>query len=639
VRQNAPALLCTAALLLSGVMAPAAAAARGAQGAQATPAPQPSGLRTVPAIPASPVPSGLQIPPAPVVQPGYRAPAAAAPSADIVGVTQEPFVGISLQDAIAMSLAKNTTLAVSQSNRRIAGYQIVAAQGAYDVRFQIQPSYNYQKQASLSPFQSGPGGGPITQTTLGANGSLNGQLASGGNYSIGFSGQGIRSDSTANGFNPYYQSALSFSLSQPLLRGRYSDARHQLDLARINADSLTDQTLLTASQTMSNVEDTYWDLVAAWRNVAIQEEGLRQVKAQSNSNGRLVKQGAAAPVDVVEADTQVDVYQDNVLSALQNVATLQNQLKSLVLADPADPIWMANIVPDSSALDLPPQPALNDVILAALKGRPEVGQLNDQRRTTDANLAYAKDRAKPQVDLNVGYTSNGFAGEPSSLLANPLFSVFTPVFSSVDQLIAYVNAHGGHIAPLNVQFPTTPAAYNGGFGTAVSNLLANRLPEVAASVTIGFPFANRTARANVAVAREQEQQIEYQQAALIQRLVFESRNAVQSLQAATSRLNAARAAREASERVYSSEMRKFNAGTSTTFLVLQRQTDLVSQRGRELQAQTDLNKAEVEIERVTGAIFTRNGFNVGTTGVAPPPQTSLPARATPPPAPVISPLP
>jgi hypothetical protein len=86
-------------------------------------------------------------------------------------------------------------------------------------------------------------------------------------------------------------------------------------------------------------------------------------------------------------------------------------------------------------------------------------------------------------------------------------------------------------------------------------------------------------------------------------------------------------------------MRKFNAGTSTTFLVLQRQTDLVSQRGRELQAQTDLNKAEVEIDRVSGAIFVRNGFNVGTAATAPPPQTSLPARASPPPVPVISPLP
>ena len=627
--------LCVATALGQSVAAGPAAA--GPRVAQAQPAPSP--VTTVAPIPASPAPSGLVIPAVPPVEPWYRAPVAPPPAADIVGVTQQPFVAIGLQDAVAMALARNSDLSVSQSNRRIAGYQIVAAQGAYDVRFQVQPSYNFQEQPPLSPFQSGPGGGAITQTTLAANGSFTGQTTGGTKYTVGFSGEGIRSDSTANGFNPFFQSALSFSISQPLLKGRYSDARHQLDLARINADSLTDQTMLTASNTIATVEDTYWDLVAAWRNVAIQEETLRQAKAQSESNARLVKQGSAAPVDVVQSDAQVDIYQDNVYSALQNVATLQNQLKNLTLSDPADPIWMANLVPTSPALDLPPDPGLADVIVAALKNRPEVAAVSEQRRTADANLAYARDQAKPQVDLNLGYTSNGFAGQPASLLDNPIFSVFNPVFASIDQLIAYANGHGGHIPALNVAFPATPPVYTGGFGTSISNLLANRLPEVAISATIGFPLRNRTARANVAVAREQQQQLAYQQAALIQRLVFESRNAVQDLQASKSRLNAARAARIASERVYESELRKFRAGTSTTFLVLQRQTELANQRGRELQAQTDLNKAEVGIDRVTGGIFAKNGFNVGTAGTAPAPATTLPARATPPPAPVLSPLP
>jgi outer membrane protein len=631
VRHRQGLALCfTVALVGSGTALPSAAAPRVAQNSpQATVAP----------APASPVPSGLVIPPVPPVGTGYRAPAAAVPSGHIVGVTQQPFVGIGLQDAIAMALAKNTDLTVSQQNRRIAGYQIVAAQGAYDLRFTLQPSYNYQVQAPISPFQAGPNGEAITQTTLGLSGALSGQTSGGTQYSIGYSGQGLRSDNTANGFNPYTETALSFNVTQPLLRGTYSAARHQLQLARINADASTDATLQSASTTIANVSNTYWDLVAAWRNVAIQEEALRQVKAQSESNARLVRHGAAAPVDIVEANTQVDIYQDDVLSAVQNVARLQNELKQLTLADPSDPIWMANLVPTSPVLDLPPEPALSDVIVAALKNRPEVGTLSEQRLTADENLVYARNQAKPQVDLNLGYTSNGFAGEPSSLLANPIFSVFGPVFSSIDQLIAFADKRGAKIPPLAVVFPTNPPVYTGGLGTSISNLLANRLPEATVSVTFGLPLANRTARANVAIANQQQQQLAVQQAGLIQRLVFESRNAVQGLEAARSRLIASSAARAAAESVYASEQRKFHAGTSTTFLVLQRQTELANQRGRELQAQTDLNKAVVELERTSGTILANNRVDVQAVGSAPPAATTLPPRASPPPAPQLSPLP
>ena len=73
-------------------------------------------------------------------------------------------------------------------------------------------------------------------------------------------------------------------------------------------------------------------------------------------------------------------------------------------------------------------------------------------------------------------------------------------------------------------------------------------------------------------------------------------------------------ARQASEQVYASELRKFHNGASTTFLVLQRQVELNQNRGRELLAQTDLNKAVVEIDRVEGTILTKNGVNVQTLG-------------------------
>ena len=124
------------------------------------------------------------------------------PASDLAGVTQQPFVGLSLQDALAMALGKNTDLAVAASSQKIAGFQIVAAQGAYDLRFQIAPSYTYAKNAPQNAFAAAADGGPITQSTFGASASLGGQTGAGTRYSIGTSATRINNNNASNSFDP-----------------------------------------------------------------------------------------------------------------------------------------------------------------------------------------------------------------------------------------------------------------------------------------------------------------------------------------------------------------------------------------------------------------------------------------------------
>jgi HAE1 family hydrophobic/amphiphilic exporter-1 len=125
---------------------------------------------------------------------------------------------------------------------------------------------------------------------------------------------------------------------------------------------------------------------------------------------------------------------------------------------------------------------------------------------------------------------------------------------------------------------------------------------------------NDLARGLRGQASEEERQAKIMQQAIDERISFEARNALQRYQSALSRLDAAGEAREAAEQVYASELRKFKDGNSTTFLVLQRQTELNAARGRELLAQTDLNKSIVELQRVEGTILTNNGVDLKTMG-------------------------
>jgi len=90
------------------------------------------------------------------------------------------------------------------------------------------------------------------------------------------------------------------------------------------------------------VEDAYFDLVSAWQNVAIPRRGAAQRPgAQAQSNARLAARGVVAPTDIVEANTQVNVFfKTTSTRRSQNVQRVQTQLKQLLLANPSDPVWV-----------------------------------------------------------------------------------------------------------------------------------------------------------------------------------------------------------------------------------------------------------------------------------------------------------
>jgi outer membrane protein TolC len=534
----------------------------------------------------TPVPSPA-LPAVPNVGEGYVAPDVLPNSPELVGITAQPFVGITLQDAIGMALLKNPDLAVAASNTRIAGYQIVAAGGAFDTQFMLEPSVTHVSSAPQNAFFAGPNFGAIVQNTQKIQAGVSGQLPSGTQYSASLSSSKTDDNTIINAFEPYYPSTLQLQVTQPLLRDRGENvAKHQLELATVNADVSQATTLANVSQTLSQVSDAYWDLVAAWRNVAIQEEALKEAVAQQGSEVRLAKQGAAANVDAVASSSQVASFQEDVYSALQTVAQLQNQLKGLIVDDPADPIWRANLVPSTSVLQLPAAPTLDALVATAMNQRPEVRQVADAQRVAALNLKFAKNQALPKVNLQLGYSSNGFAGQPSN---SPALASFGPA-------------------------PTIPAYLIGSTNQSLSNTFDSKFPTYNVGVLFSTPIGNHTGKADVAIAQEQQRIAAVQGNGVYARIQAEARNALQSYQSALAQLHSARIARQASEQVFASEQRKFHNGESTTFLVLQRQVELAQNRGRELQAQTNLNKAVVELQRVSGDILTANNVNLGTIG-------------------------
>ncbi|HYO91165.1 MAG TPA: TolC family protein, partial [Pyrinomonadaceae bacterium] len=161
---------------------------------------------------------------------------------------------------------------------------------------------------------------------------------------------------------------------------------------------------------------------------------------------------------------------------------------------------------------------------------------------------------------------------------------------------------------------TTTVAPNliGGYTQSLMNLIEQNYPTARVGVRVSLPLRNRTAEANLGASLAQGNRIREQLAQAEQLIEADVRNSLQAVRSSEARLASAAATRSSAEQQYESEQRQFRAGTSTVFLVLQRQTDLLAARARELQAQTDLNKAISAFQRATGRTLEANQISIRT---------------------------
>ena len=546
----------------------------------------------------------LQVPP---VAPDFRAPQKPMPQLNRVGVDSTRSRPLSIREALAMALDNNKDIEVARENVRIAEFDLHGAQGVYDPRFSVTTFYE-RAENPISSFLSGGQNGSTIQSDYTGTARLEGETpALGGRYRLDFSSIRLTTNNEFVALNPQYPTALSFSYTQPLWRGLRFDAnRRQIEIARKNL-SLTDaQFRQRAIDTITNVQRAYWDLVFALRSLQVQRDAVSVARTQLEHNKRLVNEGQLAPIDVVAAEAQISTYEQGVFTALEDVSRFENNLKNLIAENQHSPMWSESIVP-TDAVDLQvPEITLTDALRSAMDNRPELQQATVAKEINQIDQRYFKEQTKPAVDLIGTYGINGLAGSVSTAGVNPFTASQLQLRQRVDELSGLAG-----LDPLPIVPPQTFSPdLLGGYGQSLSNLAANRYNNFRVGVQISLPLRNRTAEAQLGRSLVEGERIATQREQLEQLIQVDVRNALQSMRSAEARLRAAVATREANEQQFASEQRKLDAGQSTTFLVLERQTQLTTARGLELKAQTDLNKAIADLQRATGNALRVNSIVV-----------------------------
>ena len=458
-----------------------------------------------------------------------------------------------------------------------------------DPSFSSTVSWGHLTTPQVNPFLVGTTA-LVTQNTN-YNFSVGQGFLTGATASLGLTNRSASTNSGRYDFNPSTTSALSLTVSQPLLQG-FGVALNSryITIARNNiqvSDLVFKQQLIT---TISSVVNLYWDLVSFTEDVRVKQQALSLSQKLYNDNKKQVEIGTLAPIEIVRAEAQVaSSEQDLTISetnVLEQETIIKNALSRNGVSNPA--VAVAHIIP-TDRIRVPEAesapPVVQDLMGQALQARPEVEQNHLAITNSKINLKASKNALLPSLSAYATLTNNALAGQINSL----------PV-------------PGGTGAARD---PSAVDGYFiGGYGTALGQIFRRNFPDYTVGVQMNIPIRNRAAQADVLSSELGLRQQELNQQRLVNQIRVEVLNALISVQQTRARHKAAVKNRVLAEQTFDAEQKKYQLGASTIYQVIQTQRDLTAAQSAEVAALSNYSRARVELERSTGQTLNVNSIDI-----------------------------
>ncbi len=473
-----------------------------------------------------------------------------------------PGRAMSLQDCFAAALTNNLDVRIERYNPLISEYNLSASYGGYDPQFTLGGTHG------SSDFGAYPqNGGPLSPT-IDYNNSFDsgliGTLPWGTDYSLlGKTGQDHNRSYNeilgANFFTDSSSSSVEVDLTQPLLKNFWIDSTRLQILVNKNRLKYSEQGLRNQLiQTVTAVEDAYYELIFAIENVKVQEVALNLAETQLNQDRQRVQVGSLAPLDVQQDEAQAAQSRANLITAQKTLSVDQNTLKNLLTDNYAQ--WHDQDIQPSDNLDITRQ--LLDVQDSWSKGmssRPDLLQARLDLEQQGFQLKYYRNQLYPELDLKGTYRLGG-AGYR-----------YNQSFGQVNDGSRPYYSYGGRLT---------------------------------------IPLSNAKARNNLKAGKATEKQLLLSLKRLEQQAMVDIDNAVKTAQSAWESVEATKQARIYAQAALEAEQKKYAVGKSTTFTVLQLQNNLTSARSQEIRAQADYKKSLADLAQQEGSTLQRRNLTI-----------------------------
>ncbi|HZL67767.1 MAG TPA: TolC family protein [Candidatus Limnocylindrales bacterium] len=425
----------------------------------------------------------------------------------------------------------------------------------------------------------------LNQNTTTANFLYSQGFSTGTLMTVGFNNSRVASNALFNTLNPNLTPNFRFEVRQHLLSGFGFDPNLRwIRIARNNRE-IEDVTFRQQIiQTVSQIENIYWDLVNAYSNVTVQQRALDLTNKTLSDNQKQVSAGTLAPLAVVQSQSAVATAKQNLITAQVNLQLQQLLMKNAITRNMADPMLaVAPVIPTdtlSTTEEYEVRP-VEDLIDDALKQRPEIASARLTLTNNEISRKSIRNQLLPTVDLYAFYGASALAGPQNPLCTS--------------------TSRG---CPPPGSIPTT------GYSDAFSNLFNSSAPDKGVGININIPLRNRQIQADQvrSVLEYRQAQMSLQQTENTIRL--QVRQAQFAMQQNFVGLQATIAARDYAAQSLDAEQKKLRMGASTSTLVLQASSNLTQAESNVLIAATNYEKSKVQLDLSTAETLTKLGIDM-----------------------------
>jgi outer membrane protein len=507
-------------------------------------------------------------------------------------------IRLSLDEAVALAVANNQDLNVSVNAAEASRFALFSNMGIFDPLAEASVLRSHAEQPATSQLV-GAQVSKADTTDLSARVT---QLApTGGTFSLGFNGRRSSTNSTFFFVNPSWTTGLTLNVTQPLLRNFGRDVTIWLIRTARNSRDASYQGFVRSVQTAVNgVEQAYWDLVYAIRNLEVKREAL-VVATDLNRITRIkIDVGSLAPIDITQTEVGIATAEQNIIIAESLIGDAQDRLKRLLNFGPDQ--WAVPIIPTDEVRSEQTTVNVEEGMRTALERRPEVIAAEYNVDSDRIRYDYWRNQTRPQLDFVGSYGNAGLGGT-------------TTIRDAEGNIVSRTQ---------------------GGFSDAFQQVLDRDFKNWSVGLNFSYPILNRRARGERGAALYTWESNKAALISLEQNVTLEVRAAARDIDTARRTIAAAQKSRELAERNLDAERKKFENGMTTSFQVTQIQNDLSAARTAELQALAVYRKALSTYHYAIADILEWKSIRIEDLPVSEPPrpESRVPRvpPATPPPA-------
>jgi outer membrane protein len=481
------------------------------------------------------------------------------------GGTNQAARPISLQESIQLALQQNLGLKIERLTPQMANFDLSGSYSYYDPVFTVRGEQSFNSSpGGFNPSLSIPTPPNDTWTEHFTAG-LVGKTPTGMEYNLGSdltrtSGTFPGGTNAGGGFNIVdrgfqYRPNVGISITQPLLRDFWTDTPRTAIKVNKKLVKIAEYGFEFQVMTIINsVQQAYFDLIFAQENVKVQEKALELAQRLLDENKKRVEIGTIAPLDERQSQSQRATALADLIAAQNANATAANVLKNLVTDKYMD--WHGvRLEPTEKLIALPESINLSESWNRALKLRPDYNQLKEELERQNLILKFDYNQLFPSLDLIGSYGRNGLS----------------------DTL-----------------------------GGAAEQVRDGDFPRWSGGAILTVPLSRTRERYIYKRDKAAQQQALLRLKKLEQDIIVQVDDTAARAQSDYQRIQATREAREFAEAALQAEQTKLENGKSTSFVVLQLQSNLTRARGAEIQALADYQKSLAEFSFREGTTLERN---------------------------------